>query len=63
MPLTRDHWRKSSYSGQSGSCVEVGAAPPWVGVRGTKDRRDTLTFSHEAWPSFIATIKTRHSTA
>lgn len=63
MPLTRDHWRKSSYSGQSGSCVEVGAAPSWVGVRDTKDRRDTLTFSHDTWGEFITAVKARRFTA
>lgn len=59
MPLTRDHWRKSSYSGQSGSCVEVGAAPSWVGVRDTKDRHHTLTFSHDTWAEFITAVKAR----
>ena len=57
MPITRVTWRKSSYSGQSGSCVEVGVAPTGVGVRDTKNPRHTLTFRRGAWNSFVAAVQ------
>ncbi len=56
-------WRKSSYSGPQGNCVEVGNGPAFVGVRDTKDKRHTLTFSHDSWTSFITAVKARQFTA
>ncbi|MEU4524971.1 DUF397 domain-containing protein [Amycolatopsis sp. NPDC024027] len=46
-------WRKSSYSGENYSCVEV-ALGPVVGVRDTKARRaGQLTVSARAWRSVL----------
>ncbi|MCA1186454.1 MULTISPECIES: DUF397 domain-containing protein [unclassified Saccharopolyspora] len=51
-------WRKSSHSGQSGSCVEVGLASDAVGVRDTKDRDGgTLLFDRRAWRSFLDSLR------
>lgn len=51
-------WHKSSYSNDSGACVEVGAADDIVGVRDTKDRSGgTLAFGHDAWSAFTDSIK------
>lgn len=52
-------WRKSSYSGSSGSnCVEVAAYSDVVGVRDSKDRgrRDRLILEVQrgTWAGFIA---------
>ena len=55
-------WRKSSYSGQSGSCVEVGVGAGTVGVRDTKDRHHTLAFGRDTWTSFITAVKARRFT-
>jgi hypothetical protein len=45
-------WRKSSFSGQNGSCVEV-ASDGAVMVRDTTDRDGgTLSFSASAWVTF-----------
>jgi hypothetical protein len=56
--MSRDAWRKSSYSGgNGGECVEV-AASGRVLVRDTKDRAGAvLTFTPEAWRAFAAGIK------
>jgi hypothetical protein len=52
------NWRKSSYSGSNGGeCVEVAADGP-VSVRDTADRTGpVLTFTADAWRSFIATVE------
>lgn len=53
-------WRKSSYSGNSGSanCVEAGNAPGTVRVRDTTDRDSgTLSFTASAWRVFTADVK------
>lgn len=49
-------WRKSSYSGSAGGdCVEVAACPTSVHVRDSKDPEGpALTFSADAWTSFLS---------
>ena len=51
-------WRKSSYSsGSGGQCVEVASAEG-VAVRDTADRQGVmLTFSAEAWQTFLDTLR------
>jgi len=52
------HWRKSSFSGNGGECVEVGQVRDAVAVRDTKDRaRAILRFSPGAWSRFAAQVK------
>ncbi|OZM71365.1 DUF397 domain-containing protein [Amycolatopsis antarctica] len=52
-------WRKSSYSGNSSNCVEVGfGAEPVVGIRDTKDRDGgALVFSRKAFTALLATTR------
>ncbi|MDA3648120.1 DUF397 domain-containing protein [Saccharopolyspora indica] len=51
-------WKKSSYSGQTGSCVEVGGSSGIVRVRDTKDRAgSTLTFGQHSWVAFLRAVK------
>jgi Domain of unknown function (DUF397) len=56
-------WRKSSYSGDGNSCVELAAAPaaprPLVGVRDSKRNGEgpVLAFSASAWQEFLSRIK------
>jgi hypothetical protein len=56
-------WRKSSYSGDGNSCVELAsghrAARPVIGVRDTKrnGRGPILEFSASAWRDFLGRIK------
>lgn len=54
-------WRKSSYSGSTGDCVETGIFPTAdpvariVAVRDTKHHRTgpVLAFTADAWSAFI----------
>ncbi|MFE2912587.1 DUF397 domain-containing protein [Kitasatospora indigofera] len=52
-------WRKSSFSGQGGDCVEVADGRP--GITPVRDSKDpggpTLVFPSEAWSAFIAGVK------
>jgi hypothetical protein len=50
-------WRKSTYSGTNGSCVEVATAEG-VAVRDTTDRDGgTLIFTLGAWQAFLGTLR------
>ncbi len=51
-------WRKSSYSGGSGNCVEVAALGGGVAVRDSKDPGGpSLVLAPGAWRAFLAGIK------
>jgi hypothetical protein len=59
MNPTQITFRKSSYSNQTGACVEVGALPDGgLAVRDSKDPEGgILTFSATAFTSLISAIK------
>jgi Domain of unknown function (DUF397) len=62
MDLTHATWRKSSYSTQNGSCVEIAPAPgaAAVAVRDSTDPHGPrLTFTPAAWQAFLHQIKHR----
>jgi len=49
-------WHKSSYSAESGACVEVAPAPDRVLVRDSKDPGGpALAFPITAWRAFLTT--------
>ena len=52
-------WKKSSYSGAHGDCVEVRAPEPGgIAVRDSKDPQGpTLSFDAGAWASFVAEVE------
>lgn len=56
--LSRAPWNKSSYSGNTGNCVEVAATQSVVGIRDSKDPDGTvLRVSREAWHEFMQALK------
>ena len=57
--LSRAEWQKSSYSSQSGNCVEVARnLPGLVAVRDSKEPgRAKLVVSPEIWRAFIRDIR------
>ena len=57
--LSRAEWRKSSYSGQSGNCVEVARnLPGLVAVRDSKKPDGAkLVISREAWRAFLKGVR------
>jgi Domain of unknown function (DUF397) len=61
--LSRAEWRKSSYSGQSGNCVEVARnLPALVAVRDSKEPGGTkLVITQELWLAFIRGVRERHT--
>lgn len=44
------NWRKSSYSGDSNNCVEIGTG---VGIRDSKAPATHLPVSAQAWSAFL----------
>ena len=56
--LTRALWRKSTYSGGNGSCVEIADLGTAAAVRDSRDRNGPkLVFAAHEWRSFIDDIK------
>ncbi len=57
--LSRAEWHKSSYSGQSGNCVEVARnVPGLVAARDTKQPDGAqLVVSQETWRVFIRSVR------
>ena len=58
--LSRAEWQKSSYSSQSGNCVEVARnLPGLVAVRDSKEPDGArLVVSPEAWQAFMRKVRT-----
>lgn len=50
-------WRKSSYSGNGGNCVEVADAKRVILVRDTKNRSAVLRFAPDTWARFTGSVK------
>ena len=57
--LSRAEWRKSSYSSQSGNCVEVARNLPGpVAVRDSKEPDGArLVVSRETWQAFLLALR------
>ena len=57
--LSRAEWRKSSYSGQSGNCVEVARnLPGLVAIRDSKAANEAkLVVSQETWRVFLEGLR------
>ncbi len=52
-------WRKSSYSGEGGDCVEVAEGfPGTLPIRDSKDPSGpNLAFDTQAWTAFMTALK------
>ena len=56
--LSRALWRKCTYSGGNGSCVEIADLGTEAAVRDSKDRNGPkLIFAADEWRSFVDSIK------
>jgi Domain of unknown function (DUF397) len=57
--LSRAEWRKSSYSGQDGNCVEVARnLPGLVAVRDSKEPGGAkLAVSRGTWRAFLPALR------
>lgn len=55
--LSNVAWRKSSYSGANGNCVEVAYVSDGVAMRDSKDREGpALVFTPQEWDAFVAGV-------
>jgi Domain of unknown function (DUF397) len=51
-------WRKSTYSGNGGDCVETAGAGNTIAVRDSKAPGGPhLRFTPQAWQTFLTTLK------
>jgi hypothetical protein len=59
MDLSRAEWRKSSYSGQDGNCVEMARnLPGLVAIRDSKAPDGAkLVVSRETWQMFLKGLR------
>jgi hypothetical protein len=56
--LSHTPWRKSSYSGNTGNCLEVTLADSVVRVRDSHDQsKGELCFAAAEWSRFTNTVK------
>ncbi|WP_406220924.1 DUF397 domain-containing protein [Streptomyces decoyicus] len=55
--IAEEEWKKSSYSSQeNGNCVETATSPDAIRVRDSKTKKDILTFTPDAWTSFVGLV-------
>ncbi len=60
--LSRARWRKSSYSGNTGNCVEVAITDSVVGVRDSKDSQGpVLVLTSDEWRAFVCGAKAQET--
>ncbi len=58
MDLTGANWRKSSYSSNSGNCVEAALLPDMIAVRDSKNPDGpALVLDRNDWAAFIGGIR------
>jgi hypothetical protein len=58
--LSRADWRRSSYSGSNGNCVETSGDGQVIAVRDSKDPAGIrLAFRTPAWREFAARLKSQ----
>ena len=56
--MSKGTWRKSSFSGHNGSCVEVALSGPAVGIRDSKNvGSGQLAVPPAGWIAFVNVVK------
>jgi hypothetical protein len=59
--LSRAQWKKSSYSGNSGNCVEVANLGSAVAVRDSKDPEGPVfVWSRDDWRQYIYDLRSEY---
>jgi hypothetical protein len=59
--LSRVQWRKSSYSGNTGNCIEVASLDEVTAIRDSKSQEGPkLLVEHRQWRIFIDLVKTEY---
>jgi hypothetical protein len=57
--LSRAQWRKSSYSGNTGNCVEVADLGHCVAIRDSKNQDGPkFLIARDQWRNFVCFVKT-----
>ncbi|WP_431887586.1 DUF397 domain-containing protein [Nocardiopsis alba] len=58
--MMNEHWKKSTYSGGSGSCVEARAIAQGTAVRDTQHRHlAELSLPNTEWTALLHALRTR----
>jgi Domain of unknown function (DUF397) len=58
--LSRAAWRKSSFSGNTGNCVEIAATVSGIAVRDSKNPGGgVLVVRPQRWQKFLADVKSQ----
>jgi hypothetical protein len=62
LDLSRAQWRKSSYSGNTGNCIEVASLRRATAVRDSKDEDGPkLLIKDDQWRVFLEFVKDAYS--
>jgi hypothetical protein len=58
LDLSRAQWRKSSYSGNSGNCVEVAHLGQVVAIRDSKEPQEAVVVvTSDEWRKFMSQMR------
>ncbi|MGH3432787.1 MAG: DUF397 domain-containing protein [Thermocrispum sp.] len=56
--LAAASWRRSSYSGEAGNCVEIGHLPGGTAIRDSKNpNEDALVLDARSWQALLTAVR------